>query len=88
MMNELRVARISFDGEELIVDFTDAKRLAIPLVHFPRLRAATSAQRDNWSLIGRGRGVHWETVDEDLSVENLLTAYSRSKSSDYAPTRA
>jgi hypothetical protein len=47
------------------------------------------AQRGKWALIGRGRGIHWETVDEDLSVVNLLAAYSRSKSGDYATaTRA
>jgi hypothetical protein len=61
-MTELRVAKIDCNDEELIVDFTDAKQLRIPLVHFPRLRAATPGQRNEWSLIGRGRGVHWETI--------------------------
>jgi hypothetical protein len=87
-MNELRIQQISFDGEELLVDFTDAQRLRIPLAYFPRLSAATPAQRKNWTLLGRGRGIHWESVDEDLSVENLLAAYSRSKSGDYASTGA
>ena len=85
-MNELRIAKISFKGDDLIVDFADAKRLQIPLVHFPRLGAATAGQRNDWSLIGRGRGVHWEAVDEDLSVENLLAAYSRTKGRDYVPS--
>ncbi len=87
-MNELRVAKISFEADDLIVEFTDAKRLRIPLVHFPRLRAAAAAQRTDWSLTGRGRGIHWEALDEDLSVENLLAAYSRGKSSGYVPTSA
>jgi hypothetical protein len=87
-MKELRIMKINFEVDDLVVDFTDSERLRIPLVHFPRLRAATAAQRNDWSLIGRGRGVHWETLDEDLSVENLLTAYSRTKSGGYAPTHA
>jgi len=87
-MKELRLRRISFEQGDLIADFTDSRRLRIPLANFPRLRATTADQRNNWSLIGRGRGVHWATVDEDLSVENLLTAYSRGRSSDYASTRA
>ncbi len=87
-MKELRLQRISFDQDDLIAHFTDATRLRIALTHFPRLSAATPAQRKNWVLIGRGRGIHWETVDEDLSVENLLAAYSRGKSRDYAPAGA
>ena len=85
-MTELRIARISFNDEDLVVDFTNTNQLRIPLVHFPRLRAATPDQRNEWNLIGSGRGVHWETVDEDLSVENLLAAYSPGKSSDYVST--
>lgn len=87
-MNELRIAKISFQGDDLVVDFAAEKCLRIPLIHFPRLRAATAAQRSDWSLIGRGRGIHWETLDEDLSVENLLTAYSQSKRGDYVPAGA
>jgi hypothetical protein len=43
-----------------------------PLAWFPRLRKATKAQRDKWRLIGRGIGIHWEEIDEDISVEALL----------------
>jgi hypothetical protein len=85
-MNELRIQHIRFDGEDILIDFTDARHLRIPLIYFPRLQAATPVQRGKWALIGRGRGIHWETADEDLSVENLLAAYSRSKSGDYAST--
>jgi hypothetical protein len=36
------------------------------------LARATATQRNKWRLIGKGSGVHWTTIDEDLSVENLL----------------
>jgi len=39
---------------------------------FPRLLAATPVQRANWRLIGRGVGIHWEDIDEDISVRSLL----------------
>jgi Protein of unknown function (DUF2442) len=42
------------------------------LAWFPRLAEATEAQRQNWRLIGRGVGIHWPDVDEDISVKNLL----------------
>jgi hypothetical protein len=52
----------------------DAREISAPLEGFPRLKAATPEQRRNWRLIGRGLGVHWEDVDEDISVESLLAA--------------
>jgi Protein of unknown function (DUF2442) len=50
------------------------RELAAPLAWFPRLAEATDEQRRNWRLIGRGHGIHWPDVDEDISVESLLRA--------------
>lgn len=58
--------------------------MVVPLSYFPRLLSAQPAQREQWLLIGRGLGVRWEALDEDLSVENILLAYSRSKAGEYA----
>lgn len=77
-MNELRIRKVTVGTGAVIVTFTDAKQVRIPLRHFPRLKSASPKQRNQWQLIGRGRGVHWPAIDEDLSVENFLTAYSRS----------
>ncbi|MCL5104031.1 MAG: DUF2442 domain-containing protein [Armatimonadetes bacterium] len=64
---------ISIDDEVLRVDLTDGRSIAAPLEWFPKLRNATPAQRANWRLIGQGVGIHWEELDEDLSVAGLLT---------------
>ena len=50
----------------------DGREISAPLEWFPRLRDATPAQRQNWRLIGRGEGVHWADLDEDVSVNSLL----------------
>ena len=50
----------------------DGRELSAPLVWFPRLVEATDAQRRHWRLIGRGQGIHWPEVDEDISVASLL----------------
>ena len=63
---------VSFTDDELVVTLADARRVSAPLEWFPRLLAATPAQRANWRLIGRGVGIHWEDVDEDISVRSLL----------------
>ena len=39
---------------------------------FPRLVGGSAMQRAGWELIGGGVGIHWEAVDEDISVASLL----------------
>ena len=56
----------------LRVTLADGRELAAPLEWFPRLRDATPEQRQHWRLIGRGQGIHWPDVDEDISVKGLL----------------
>jgi hypothetical protein len=83
-MSELRIRHLKFIGDSMRVAFSDEREVIVGLSAFPRLRNASPAQREHWQLIGRGLGVHWEELDEDLSVENILTAYSRAKAAQYA----
>jgi hypothetical protein len=72
---ELREAvaqTVSLDDKALKVGLTDGRVLVVPLSWFPRLAFGTSAERSNWSLIGRGEGIHWPDLDEDISIESLL----------------
>jgi hypothetical protein len=62
-----------FDDRILVV-LADGWELAAPLAWFPRLADATMEQRRNWRFIGRGQGIHWPDVDEDISVASLLRA--------------
>ena len=63
---------VQFTTSELVVGLTDGRTICVPLVWFPRLLAASEAQRAHWELLGNGEGIHWPEVDEDLSVEGLL----------------
>ena len=65
--------QIEITDDSLIVDLQDGRTLSVPLVWFPRLLEASSEDRQNWRFIGGGFGVHWEKIDEDLSVQGLLT---------------
>jgi hypothetical protein len=60
--------------DELIVTLVDGRRVSAPLAWFLRLLSATSKQRANWRLIGRGVGIHWDEIDEDISVRSLLVS--------------
>ena len=83
-MNDLRIHHVTFSADSMSVSFSDERSVAVPLSSFPRLHAASPSEREQWQLIGRGLGIHWESLDEDLSVENVLLAYSRTKTSEYA----
>jgi hypothetical protein len=63
---------IRFDAERMHVQLSDGREISIPLEWFPTLRSATDEQRNRWRLIGKGVGIHWEQLDEDISVEGLL----------------
>ena len=63
---------VGCDDEMLRVRLCDGREINVPIEWFPRLRDATPAQRQNWRLIGRGVGIHWEDIDEDISVAGLL----------------
>lgn len=65
-------ASVRFDKEMMHIQLTDGREIGVPLEWVPALRDATQDQRDNWRLIGQGIGIHWEDLDEDLSVEGLL----------------
>lgn len=60
------------DETLLHVVLADGREVSVPLEWFPRLRDASSEQRGNWRFIGRGQGIHWPDVDEDISIEGLL----------------
>ena len=59
-------------NDELIVDLADGRTISVPVLWYPRLASGSSAQRNNWELLGNGEGIHWPELDEDLSVEGLL----------------
>jgi hypothetical protein len=66
--------QVTVTDDRLLVTLADGRELAAPLAWFPRLSEATANQRKNWRLIGRGQGIHWPDVDEDISVASLLRA--------------
>ncbi|MEO8883869.1 MAG: DUF2442 domain-containing protein [Devosia sp.] len=66
---------VSVDDTSLRVVLEDGRELSVPLAWFPRLRDADPAQRSNWRFIGRGEGIHWPDVDEDISVLGLLAGW-------------
>ena len=63
---------IVFTTSKMIVILEDGRELSVPINWFPRLQSATVNQLNNWRFIGKGEGIHWEDIDEDILIENLL----------------
>lgn len=72
LANEPHAMNIGFTECMLRIDITDGRELSIPLVWFPKLADATRQQRENWRLLGGGEGIHWNELDEDISVLKLF----------------
>jgi hypothetical protein len=79
IVREPRAQAVDFGVDTLIVHLEDGRSISAPLEWFPRLRDASDADRRQWRLIGRGVGIHWETLDEDLSVRGLLEGTAAAK---------
>ena len=63
---------VAFGSDDLLVALADGRQISVPLSWYPRLEDASPKERKNWRLIGGGLGIHWESLDEDVSVESLL----------------
>lgn len=61
---------IRFDNDSMWVDLSDGRTIGVPLVWFPRLMNATESERADYSI--SQNGLHWENLDEDISIEGLL----------------
>lgn len=65
----------------LVVDLDNGRTLSVPLAWYPRLFHGTPSERNNWRLIGKGEGIHWPELDEDISVEGLILGKPSGESS-------
>jgi len=70
MSSSVRATRVHFDPDSMWVDLSDGRTIGVPLAWFPRLLRATAEQRDQVRI--SSRGLHWEALDEDISIAGLL----------------
>src|SRR5436190_14829277 len=77
---EAKAQNVSVNDDTLAIDLSVGRSVSAPLAWFPRLLHATPDERNHWQLIGIGQGIHWPDLDEDISVENLLTGQASGES--------
>lgn len=64
---------VRFDEDSFWIDLSDGRTLGVPLAWFPRLLDATPEEREKVRL--SPAGLHWQELDEDISIEGLLAGY-------------
>ncbi|WP_031336103.1 DUF2442 domain-containing protein [Rhodopseudomonas sp. B29] len=69
-VGDLRPVSVVFTADELVVTLADGRRIATPLAWYPRLLAASTAERGNYELMPMG--IHWPDLDEDLGIAGML----------------
>ena len=71
--NESALAKtVEITEDTAVVELDDGRTISVPLSWFPRLLNGSSQERNNWRLIGKGEGIHWPDLDEDISMAGLL----------------
>ena len=66
------ITAVMVTDEAVQFELSDGRTVSAPLAWYPRLVHGTPAERAHWRLVGRGVGVHWPELDEDISVEGVL----------------
>ena len=69
---------LRLEAERFYVLLDDGREIGIPYEWFPLLDGASKEALENWRFIGGGVGIHWEDLDEDISVLGLLKGRHRS----------
>lgn len=66
------IAGASIKDDRLWLDLSDGRALGVPLRYYPSLHNATAEQLARFEI--SPRGIHWDALNEDLSLEGLLVA--------------
>jgi hypothetical protein len=71
-VQNMSIISLDFEESTLTLDLSDGRTIQLPLEWYPRLLHAPENERNNWRLIGNGEGIHWETLDEDISLLDII----------------
>jgi hypothetical protein len=83
LMTEIEVSNaveVKVDDKTLTVTLDDGRVLSLPISWYPRLYYGSQQERNNYRLIGNGEGIHWEDLDEDISIEGIIAGHHSQES--------
>ena len=71
--SEPKIREVAVSEDLITAYLADGRAINVPLSWSWRLSEATPAQRAKFQILGSGKGIHWPDVDEDISVEGMLS---------------
>ena len=71
-LQNIRISNVSVTEQTLIIVLTDGRIILVPVHWYPCLLHANDEERQNWRIIGNGHGIHWNALDEDISIMDIL----------------
>jgi hypothetical protein len=80
MSTSVSAISVRVDEDSLWVELTDGRTLGVPLAWLPRLLHSTAEQREQVRI--SSRGLHWQALDEDISIDGLLAGLGDQASSN------
>jgi Protein of unknown function (DUF2442) len=75
-----KIQKVEVTDDTLSVDLSDGRTISVPLAWYPRLLQGSMEERNNWRLMGGGEGIHWNQLDEDISVKNIIIGQASGES--------
>jgi len=75
-----KIQKVEVTDDTLSVDLSDGRTISVPLAWYPRLLQGSMEERSNWRLMGGGEGIHWNQLDEDISVKNIIIGQASGES--------
>lgn len=72
LVSKPAATKLRFDADTMWLELADGRQLGVPLAYFPRLLNASADEREEYIISGGGTGLHWENLNEDILVDNLL----------------
>ena len=85
-LTEARISSVTVSHEAIVARLADGRIVSVPLEWSWRLKDATPAQREHCELIGNGQGVRWPDIDEDISVDGILSGVPARRPSHHTPS--
>lgn len=86
MTSSVKASNVRFDQDSMWVELSDGRTLGVPLAWFPRLLHGSAEHREQVTI--STRGLHWEALDEDISIAGLLAGRGDQTRSQKAETAA
>ncbi|NJR62628.1 MAG: DUF2442 domain-containing protein [Cyanobacteria bacterium CRU_2_1] len=66
------IQQVTVTDDTLSADLSDGRTISVPIAWYPRLLHGSIEERNDCRLIAAGKGIHWNQLDEDISIKNLI----------------